>query len=403
MTILHGKIQRLTLVFLCLTVPARAQTIESMVAAVSDSALFTTIAGLQGFGTRWYQEGNALEVSQWVRNQFVAFGLTDVVLDTFVCSNAPQANVIATLHGNLDLRNEIIVGGHIDSRTLPLDRAPGADDDASGTAAVLEIARVMITSGYRPATTIRFIGFAAEEPGLVGSGRYADALKAAGRNVILMINFDMVGYTTNADPERHFYIMEYPPDTETSSLVAAAARSFSSLKPLTTTIDNGNVDSYPFAVHGYPAVTCTEYLDNPYYHKPLDVLSTLDGSYVREITRAGLASILLFDGIPASVDRPVADLPSASGLCQNYPNPFNPSTRIKYTVGGTGGSGLGTSKISLIVYDLLGREVAVLVNERKLPGNYEVTFDGFRLSSGVYICRLTVGGFVASKRMLLLR
>ncbi len=125
-------------------------------------------------------------------------------------------------------------------------------------------------SGYRPATTIRFIGFAAEEPGLVGSTRYADAVKAAGRNVILMINFDMIGYTTNADPDRHFNIIEYPPDTETSSLVAAAARSYTSLKPLTTTVDHGNVDSFPFAVAGYPAVTCTEYLDNPYYHKPLD-------------------------------------------------------------------------------------------------------------------------------------
>ncbi len=60
------------LVFLFLTMPARAQTIDGMVAAVSDSALFTTIAGLQGFGTRWYQAGNALEVSGWVRDQFVS-------------------------------------------------------------------------------------------------------------------------------------------------------------------------------------------------------------------------------------------------------------------------------------------------------------------------------------------
>jgi hypothetical protein len=102
-------------------------------------------------------------------------------------------------------------------------------------------------------------------------------------------------------------------------------------------------------------------------------------------------------------------------LAQNYPNPFNPSTRIKYTVGGVrdqgpgageagaGVSGLGTSKTSLIVYDLLGRQVAVLVNERKSPGSYEVSFDGRGLSSGVYFYRLTAGPYVASRKMLLVR
>ncbi len=57
----------------------------------------------------------------------------------------------------------------------------------------------------------------------------------------------------------------------------------------------------------------------------------------------------------------------------------------------------------MVVYDVLGREVAVLVNERKQPGNYEVTFDGSSLSSGSYICRLTAGSFVQSKIMLLIR
>lgn len=87
----------------------------------------------------------------------------------------------------------------------------------------------------------------------------------------------------------------------------------------------------------------------------------------------------------------------------NYPNPFNPSTQIKYTVGGTGGSGLGASKIRLVVYDLLSKEVAVLVNERKQPGSYEVTWDASGLSSGVYLCRMQAGSFVDTKRLLLVR
>jgi hypothetical protein len=90
-------------------------------------------------------------------------------------------------------------------------------------------------------------------------------------------------------------------------------------------------------------------------------------------------------------------------LEQNYPNPFNPKTRIQYTVGGTRDLVLGASKTRLVVFDLLGRQVATLVNEVKPPGSYEITFDGSGLSSGVYFYRLTAGNFVETRRMLLMR
>jgi hypothetical protein len=90
-------------------------------------------------------------------------------------------------------------------------------------------------------------------------------------------------------------------------------------------------------------------------------------------------------------------------LEQNYPNPFNPATVIRYAIPGAGGQGLGTSNVRLVVYDLLGREVAVLVNEKKVPGSYEVTFDGAGLASGVYFYRLTAGSFVQTHKMLLIR
>ncbi len=89
-------------------------------------------------------------------------------------------------------------------------------------------------------------------------------------------------------------------------------------------------------------------------------------------------------------------LPAEFSLSQNYPNPFNPSTKIKYSIKEQG-------NVKLIVYDILGREVATLVNEQKPAGNYEVTFDASRLSSGVYFYRLRAGSFVSTKKMILLR
>jgi hypothetical protein len=107
---------------------------------------------------------------------------------------------------------------------------------------------------------------------------------------------------------------------------------------------------------------------------------------------------------------PVAGLPTVGGtpgesylLDQNYPNPFNPITSIKYSVGGSRDSGPGTRKTMLVVYDVLGRQIATLVNEDQAPGTYEVHFDGSRLASGVYFYRLTAGSFAASRKMLLIK
>ncbi len=89
-------------------------------------------------------------------------------------------------------------------------------------------------------------------------------------------------------------------------------------------------------------------------------------------------------------------IPRIYELAQNYPNPFNPTTRVRFQVP-------GDSDVRLSVYDLLGREVTVLVNERKAAGTYEVRFDANGLASGVYLYRLTAGSFSAVKRMVLLK
>ncbi len=83
-------------------------------------------------------------------------------------------------------------------------------------------------------------------------------------------------------------------------------------------------------------------------------------------------------------------------LQQNFPNPFNPSTKIKFQIFKTG-------YISLKVFDLLGHEVANLVDETKSAGTYEVEFDAIRLSSGIYFYRIRSGDFTETKKMLFLK
>jgi D-alanyl-D-alanine carboxypeptidase len=136
------------------------------------------------------------------------------------------------------------------------------------------------------------------------------------------------------------------------------------------------------------------------------------GTEIGTVALSGMVGIAFS---PTSVEtavetQPQAGVVSGFALDQNYPNPFNPSTTIRYSVSGTGTEKTGTEKgapggswVRLVVYDILGREVAVLVNESKTPGYYQVKWDATNASSGVYLYRLIEGDIVESRQMLLLR
>lgn len=112
----------------------------------------------------------------------------------------------------------------------------------------------------------------------------------------------------------------------------------------------------------------------------------------------GTSNGLVFRSVQptVSVDHDESSRPTAFVLYQNYPNPFNPSTTVRFEVGGLG-------FVSLKVYNLLGQEVATLVNDELEPGQYDVLWNADGVASGVYVYRLSAGSFTESKRMLLLR
>ena len=113
------------------------------------------------------------------------------------------------------------------------------------------------------------------------------------------------------------------------------------------------------------------------------------------------------EGIVLNASGEIKIYPEEFVLEQNYPNPFNPSTKIKFTIPGVIATPLERGKqsqlVTLKVYDILGNEIATLVNEEKNSGTYEVSFDASRLSSGVYFYKLHSGSFVETKKMVLLR
>jgi hypothetical protein len=115
------------------------------------------------------------------------------------------------------------------------------------------------------------------------------------------------------------------------------------------------------------------------------------------------AELTQFTSAPSAVNENAANAPSSFLLYQNYPNPFNPSTKILYTIPAAGSN----NHVTLKVYDILGNEIATLVNEVKPAGTYDVEFssesNGKYLPSGIYFYKLTAGSFVQTKKMILLK
>ena len=100
--------------------------------------------------------------------------------------------------------------------------------------------------------------------------------------------------------------------------------------------------------------------------------------------------------VATTADVAPGNTPLKFGLSQNYPNPFNPSTTVNFQLP-------AANDVRLVVYDIRGREVATLINERRAAGQYAVHFDGAGLSSGTYMYRLTAGDLVLAKKMVLVK
>jgi hypothetical protein len=136
----------------------------------------------------------------------------------------------------------------------------------------------------------------------------------------------------------------------------------------------------------------------------------LPGAYVRKLIVSpggGGSGASLFVGVDGSGvwRRPVSDLvsvhelagndlPRDFSLAQNYPNPFNPLTNVDFQLP-------ISSHVNLRIFDLLGREVAVLADEVRKAGSYHVSWDAAKMPSGMYVYRLTAGNFVSVRKMIL--
>jgi len=281
-------------------VSAQDPLVETIVSLVSTSSLAATVQTLQDFQTRYASTTNLEAAGESLFSSFTALGLDDVHFEPFPFSFYTSRNVVAEKTGETYPDDIFIICAHYDSTSSsPATLAPGADDNASGTAAVLEAARVL--APYPLDYTVRFVAFSVEELGLIGSQAYADAARVAGERILGVINLDMIGYA-NALPEDVQVIVNANSVWLGDLFLAAGSRY--GVVGGTRTIDPSFVysDHSPFWDNGYPALLAIEDnpLNNPYYHRTTDTLDKLNLDFFTSATRASV-------GLLAELAQPIKD------------------------------------------------------------------------------------------------
>jgi hypothetical protein len=268
-----------------------------MLDRVSMDSLAAYIQHLEDYGTRYVQSPQIIEAGHWLEDRLLGFGYTDTGLQRISPDGKVQlatANVVATKTGTTAPEYRIIVCGHYDSivssdQGSPMDSAPGADDNASGTAATLEIARILANSDLD--ATVMFVLFTAEETGLHGSREMAAQFVRDGvsRENVFVLNMDMIANMDVTPWEMIIY--DDPLSRPLAMLAGRITEAYTSLIPVFAGVSSRS-DHYPFQQHGYPAIFFHEAGGHPYYHTVDDRLIHLEMDYAAEVVKTVLATTL---------------------------------------------------------------------------------------------------------------
>ncbi len=236
------------------------------------------------------------KATRYTYDHFTALGLTTYYDHFFLLGNEMRS-VIAEQPTNTGADCIVLIIGHLDSYSVsdPYGNAPGADDNASGSAGVLTAADILHPHQFE--CTLRYILFTAEEQGYYGSLYYAQDVAAAEENIRAAINLDMIGYNSIPSPVMEIHIRpDNPADLALANMMTAVIEAYEiDLVPEIVPDGLAWSDHSRFWEYGYPAILVMEDKDGdftPYYHSTDDRLASIDPNYVRAITQAAIGSAI---------------------------------------------------------------------------------------------------------------
>jgi len=266
------------------------EKVNEMLSEINMTHWINTVTSLQNFGTRYYtnQRGKeaAEQIQKWTADICGSQCKSALFPHTWL-----QPSVIVTFPGEGELASQqVVIGAHLDSTASNTANAPGADDDASGVAVLIETLNVLIQVGYKPKRTLSFQFYAAEEVGLRGSQAIVEDYVKNNIDVYAMVQFDMVGYS-RTNP---IFITDFVNSDLTRCLRELAGKLPNHPTWGSSTCGYGCSDHASYNKAGYRSSFPFETSfssSNPYIHTANDKIDNLTPSHARYFIELALAAV----------------------------------------------------------------------------------------------------------------
>lgn len=358
--------------------------IYNMIGMVDTNIVVSTIQHLQDFGTRNCRKPQAFLAQNWIKEQFENYNLPveiqDFPMGGYTCSD----NVIATLTGKVHPGEYVIIGGHYDSYAGG-GQEPGADDNASGTAGVMETARIL--SQFEFERTIVFCAFSGEEYGLYGSEAYAARAMEQGQDILGYFNLDMIGYRNPGDLIHTDMIAPASAEELSDFYKDIAAIYLPEFLIFDAVTIPGGSDHISFNNHGYMGIFPAEedIYYSPYIHTPNDLIGPSVNSLLKaqKFIQSSLASVVSLARPYDPVGQPEKKLPKPD--VRMYPYPAIDQVTFEVSE---------NAAVLLDIFSITGQKIL----STPMNGKLTVSVAGF--SAGSYLVRITGRDFILNEMLL---
>ncbi|PLX15217.1 MAG: hypothetical protein C0599_17060 [Salinivirgaceae bacterium] len=270
----------------------RENSLDQAVQEVNQDSIESYMRKLESFGTRYTFADNRKEVALWIKGKFESFGYTDVFLDSLVSESDISGeemtiyNVICRSDNLYSVDDYGLIGAHHDATlynfSYVMDSAPGADDNASGTAGVLEIARVY-KQYYDGALPLHFATWTGEETGILGSESYVERYSEMDSLPLFYVNLDMIANQTSASSQMNYYY------DDLFSHTYQYIEQYTDIGIHHLYISQAAGDNWPFDDAGVPFVYFQEYDFSENYHSLSDLVDSLEMPFAHKMVKGALA------------------------------------------------------------------------------------------------------------------
>ncbi|MDR0232097.1 MAG: M20/M25/M40 family metallo-hydrolase [Dysgonamonadaceae bacterium] len=301
------KISTLLTGFLMMFFAASAQIsdieLRETLDLINKDSLSHTVQCMENFESRRCNKtiGHNKKVAQYLVDRLKAYGIENARIDSFVVSipnhwlagpvNQYMYNVLGTLKGTGETDSTVIIGAHLDAISFTGTRpdfilaetAPGANDNASGCAVMIEMARIIYENNLKPYHNIDFMAYDAEEIGLLGSYYDAGKRRAANENIIVMLNNDVVAY----EPEEDWgiYLVGHSNALDVIEKAEQALIDYTIVSPFFAALDTESSDNYPYYKKDYKAIRFVGKNYSAFPHSENDHSEILNFEFCRQIAR----------------------------------------------------------------------------------------------------------------------